>query len=106
MASVAEAPRCYVASPEIYKVIAESGDTRIILASWKAGQRNAWHSHPPGTSVYALTDCEAFRLYSPDGQSLDASVKAGHAEVHTTVHSHSFENRSKAECKILFVENE
>ena len=104
MAVTADAPRCYVASPDVYKVIAKDGDTRIILATWKPGKRDAWHSHPPGTAVYVLTDSEAIRLHSPEGQHLDGSVRAGQAEIHPVVRSHSFENRSSTECRMIFVE--
>jgi hypothetical protein len=104
MASTADAPRSYIASPDVYKVIAENNDTRVILATWKPDKRDEWHSHPPGAAVYVLTDCEALRLYSPDGHHLDGSLKAGHAEIHPAVHSHSFENRSSMECRMIFVE--
>ena len=102
-AMAADAPRSYIASPNVYKVIAERNNTRIILATWKPGQRDEWHSHPPA-AVYVLTDCETVRLYSPDGQFLDGSVKAGQAEIHPTIHSHSFENRSGTECRMVFFE--
>src|ERR1039457_2064306 len=78
-ASADDAPRSYVASPEVYKVIAENNKTRVILATWKPGQRDAWHSHPV-TGVYFLTDCEA-RIHSPDGKFVDARPKAGTAVV-------------------------
>jgi hypothetical protein len=99
----ADAPRSYLASPDVYKVIAEGNDMRVILATWKPGQRDEWHSHPPA-AVYCLTDCEAVRVHSPDGQFIEGPIKAGQAEIHPKVHSHSFENRSNAECMILFVE--
>jgi hypothetical protein len=101
--ALTDAPRSYVASPDIYKIIAEGNNTRVILATWKPGQRDAWHSHPPA-AVYCLTDCEAGRLYSPDGQFIEGPIRAGQAEIHPKVHSHSFENRSNADCRILFVE--
>lgn len=44
--------RSYVASPDVYKVIAESNNTRVILATWKPGQRDAWHSHPPAAESH------------------------------------------------------
>lgn len=104
MASIPDAPRSYIASPDVYKVVAKNNDTRIILATWKPGQRDEWHSHPPGAAVYVLTDCETLRLYSSDGQYVDGSLKAGTAEIHPVVHSHSFENRSDTECRMVFVE--
>jgi hypothetical protein len=99
-----DAPRSYVASPDVYKVIAEDGKTRVILATWRPGQRDQWHSHPP-TGVYFLTDCET-RIHTPDGKFVDSSRKAGFAVVQATIPSHSFEKRSNAECRVIIVERE
>lgn len=98
--------RSFLASPEVYKVIAENGDTRVIVATWKPGQRDEWHSHPTRTAAYALTDCDAMRIYLPSGQSIDGSFKAGHVEIQSAILSHSFENRSSKDCKMLFVEKD
>jgi len=95
--------RSFIASPDVYKVIAESGDTRVILAMWKPGQRDEWHAHPANTVVYA---CDDMRLYFPDGQSIDSSFKIGHIEIQPRVQSHSFENKTSRECKVLFVERD
>lgn len=103
-ASAQDAPRSYIASPDVYKVIAENGKTKVILATWPPGKRDNWHSHPP-TGVYRLTDCEA-RVYTPDGKFRDASAKAGSALVQAAIASHSFENRSNAECRSIIVEQE
>src|SRR5665647_122130 len=103
-ASADDAPRSYIASPDVYKVIAETNKTRVILATWQPGQRDAWHSHPV-TGVYFLTDCEA-RIYSPDGKFVDVSPKAGRAVVQAAIPSHSFENRSSAECRFIIFEQE
>lgn len=102
--ALASSSRSFVASPDVYKVVADRDNTRMILATWKPGQRDEWHSHPAGTAVYALTDCEAMRVYLPSGQSIDGSFKAGHVEIQPEILSHSFENRSSSECKMLFVE--
>ena len=103
-ASADDVPRSYIASPDVYKVIAENNKTRVILATWKPGQRDAWHSHPV-TGVYYLTDCEA-RIYSPDGKFVDFSHKAGFAVVQAAIPSHSFENRSSADCRMTIFEQE
>lgn len=103
-ASADDAPRSYIASPGVYKVIAENNKTRVILATWSPGQRDQWHSHPP-TGVYWLTDCEA-RIFTPDGKFAEISQKAGYAAVQAAIPSHSFENRSSAECRIIIVEQE
>jgi hypothetical protein len=89
--------RPFIASPDVSKVIAESGDTRVILATWKPGQRDEWHSHPANTVAYALTDCEDLRIYFPSRQSI---------EVQPAIQSHSFEHQTSKECKALFVERD
>jgi hypothetical protein len=104
MADAETAPRSFVASPDVYKVLAEGNGLRIVLATWQPGQRDHWHSHPAST-YYWLTDCEA-RIYSPDGQSRDYSIKAGTAGVQAPIESHSLENRSTQECRDLIVERE
>jgi beta-alanine degradation protein BauB len=103
-ASADEAPRSYIASPDVYKVIAEDSRTRVILATWRPGQRDNWHSHPP-TGVYWLTGCEP-RIHTPDGKFTDSKHGPGWAVTQAAIPSHSFENRSEAECRIIIVEHE
>ena len=50
------APPGFVASPEVYKVIAENDKYRVIEVSWKPGQKDQAHSHPDA-AVYYLSDC-------------------------------------------------
>jgi hypothetical protein len=102
--SVDEAPRSYIASPDVYKVIAQNDKTRVILTTWKPGQRDNWHSHP-ATGVYFLTDCEA-RVHTPDGKFQDGQPRAGAAVVQAPIPSHSFENRGPTECRFVIVEQE
>ena len=99
-----DAPRSYVASPDVYRVIAENDKTKVVLATWKPGQRDNWHSHP-ATAVYFLTDCEA-RVFNPDGKFTDVRPRAGGAVVQAPIPSHSFENRGSGECKMIIVEQE
>ena len=103
-ASAEDAPRSYVASPDVYKVIADNGKTKVILATWPPGKRDNWHSHP-ATGVYRLTDCD-LRVHAPDGKSVENSNKAGTAVVQAPISSHSFENRGTAECRTIIVEQE
>jgi hypothetical protein len=83
-----DAPRAYVASPEVYQVIAQDDETKVILATWKPGQRDQWHSHPP-RAEYFLTGCEA-RVHTPEGSYLDRDRKEGLAVLLGQVSSHSF----------------
>jgi hypothetical protein len=98
-----EAPRSYTASPDVYKVIAQNDKTKVILATWKPGQRDQVHSHPRW-GIYFLTDCDT-RNYLPDGKIRDGSPKAGTAAVGLGG-SHSVENRGTTECRMVIVEQE
>jgi len=96
-------PRSFVASPEVYKVIAEKGDVRMILATWQPGQRDAWHSHPQA-AIYFLTDC-ALRIYTPDGKHHDyANLKKDHPFIQPPVASHEAQNIGSNVCRELMVE--
>ena len=89
----------------MYHVVAEKEGLRIVVATWKPGQQDEWHSHPV-MAVYWLTDCDA-RVYTPDGKSVDSKRTMGQAGVQEPIESHSFQNlSSSAECKALMVEKE
>lgn len=92
-----------IASPEVYKVIAEDDKFLVIEATWKPGQKDRWHSHPTTNIQYHVTDC-TMRLYTPDGKSRDAIPKAGTSRIASRVESHYAENVGNTECKIVFVE--
>jgi quercetin dioxygenase-like cupin family protein len=103
-ASQAQAlPRSYVASPDVYKVIAESAQYQVIEATWKPGQRDAAHSHP-ANAVYYVTDCK-IRLYSPEGRMVyEATPRAGAALVQPPIPGHMFENAGDQVCKLIMFE--
>jgi hypothetical protein len=91
-----ELPRSFVASPEIYKVIAE------IAVTWKPGQRDAMHSHP-SSAVYDLSDC-SLRVHVRDGPPRDVQPKAGMAVVQAAIAAHAIENIGAADCRLVMVE--
>ena len=97
-----DAPLSYVAEPDVYKVLAENDQMRVILATWKPGQRDKFHSHPM-TAAYYVNDCMA-RIHTPDGNVREVLRKANTAQIGPAVASHSFENVSKMECSIVLVE--
>lgn len=101
-ASAADAPRSYVASPDVYRVVAQDEKTRMVLLTLKPGQRDAWHSHP-ARAEYFLKDCDG-RIYTPEGNYTDRLRKEGLAVLQGPVPSHSFENRGSSECRVLLVE--
>lgn len=102
-AQAQDAPLSNVANPGVYKVLQENDQLRVVLATWKPGQRDEFHSHP-ASSTYALTPCHA-RLYGPDGKVLgEAQRPQGSATLQPPIASHSFENIGSNECQILIVE--
>ena len=97
------APPTYQADPSVYKVIFEDQNFRVIEATWKKGEHDKTHSHPVPSVAYALTDC-IIRIHQPDGKTRDITNKAGTATAVPTTKSHSTENVSPGECRILLVE--
>lgn len=98
-----DAPLSYKASPDVYKLLAENSQFRVILATWKPGQRDAQHSHSPVAS-YRLTDCKA-RLLDPTGKVIrEGEGKAGTAVLQDAIVSHALENVGDGVCQILLVE--
>lgn len=97
------APLSFTTSSDIYKVVAENGQYRIIEVTWKRGQRDQFHSHPAGGLFYYVTDC-SLRLHNPNGTNADVVHSAGDAGVAPSIASHSVENVGKSDCKALLFE--
>ena len=101
--AAADSPLSFVADPSVYKVIAENDLFRVVLATWKPGQRDIAHSHP-ANAAYRLGDCKV-RVYGPDGKmTAEAEPKAGAINLQNPIASHSLENISSKECQVLIVE--
>ena len=98
-----EAPLSYIASPDVYKLVAENSQFRVIIATWKAGQSDMQHSHSQ-SAVYRLTDCRA-QVVGPSGKVLgESEVKAGSVVLQDAIPSHSFKNTGTTDCQVLIVE--
>ncbi len=99
------APSAPEASPDVYKVLSESDQMRVIEATWNPGQRDKFHSHPGNRASIYITDCK-LRLSKPDGTYRDASPKKGKARARSNkpVKSHSAQNIGNEVCKIILVE--
>jgi hypothetical protein len=93
----------YKGDPDVYKVIFEDANFRVIEATRKKGVHDKVHSHPLPSVVYNITDCTT-KQYSPDGKASEATAKAGTARAVPVIPSHSAENTGAADCKQLFVE--
>ncbi len=95
-------PHSLVASPDIYKVLAEDTRFRVILVTWKPGQKDVMHSHP-ASGVYYLNDC-TLRNHMEDGTYTDGKPKAGMARVQPPIRAHVIENIGSAECRLVMFE--
>ena len=99
-----QAPASFVASPDVYKVVAENAQFRVIEGTWKPGQRDVLHTHPLPEVTYAITACKR-RSYGPDGSvQVDGELAQGTVTVRNSHAAHTFENTGATECRILFVE--
>jgi hypothetical protein len=98
-----DAPLSHIANPGIYKVLSENELFRVVLGTWKPGQRDALHSHP-ASATYALTTCEV-RIYGPNNVlGTEVQRPQGTAVMQGPVAAHMFENAGKSDCQILIVE--
>ena len=97
------APPSYQGDPDVYKVIFEDQNFRVIASTRKKGVHDKAHSHPVLSVIYFLNDCVT-RLYAADGKTIDTTSKAGTAQAVPITQSHSAENIGPADCQSIFVE--
>ena len=93
----------YKADPDVYKVIFEDANFRVIAVDRKKGVHDKMHSHPLPSVIYNVTDCKT-KLSTPDGKTRDADSKAGTAGPAPVTAGHSAENIGAADCKQILVE--
>ena len=97
------APLAHMANPGVYQVLQENEQFRVLLATWKPGQRDDAHSHPPSTT-YAVTPCVA-RLYGADNKVMGEGPRAaGTVTLQAAIPAHSLENIGTSDCQVLIVE--
>ena len=95
-------PRSWAASPDVYKVLAEGPQFKVIQVIWKPGQRDEMHSHP-ASAVYYLTDCTLRNSFA-DGTVREGSPKAGMAITQPPIAGHTIENIGSSDCKLIMFE--
>ncbi len=96
-------PPTYQGDPDVYKVIFEDANFRVIEAVRKQGVHDKTHGHPAVAVVYNVTDCKT-KVYTPDGKTAERDAKAGTVTAVPVIASHSAENISDTDCKQIFVE--
>src|SRR5262245_30667768 len=97
------APPTFQGDPDVYKVIFEDQNFRVILATRKKGVHDKAHGHPLPAIVYNITDCQT-KLFAADGKTTESTGKAGTASAVPVIATHSAENIGPADCQQVFVE--
>ena len=88
-------------APQLYKVVLENDRVRVLEVRAQPGIKTELHSHPAQVGI-AITDSQ-FRFTSPDGQTIEAELKAGQALYLPPV-EHSTEVTGTTEAHVLLVE--
>ena len=88
-------------APHVYKVVLENDRVRVLEARAKPGDKTELHSHPAQVAI-AITAGQ-FRFTSPDGQTMEAELKAGQAMYLPPV-EHTTEITGTTEANMLLVE--
>jgi hypothetical protein len=102
-AAAQNAPPSYQADPDVYKVIFEDQNFRVIASTRKKGVHDKVHSHPLPSIVYNVTNCKT-RIHPPDDKTMDIVSNAGTAQAVPITPSHSAENVGPDDCESIFVE--
>jgi quercetin dioxygenase-like cupin family protein len=93
----------YEASPDVYQLIAENEHFRVMLATWKPGQSDDWHTHAGDLTNYALTPCKN-RVEFPDGRIEEFNREEGEAGFNPIGTAHRVTNIGSDECVLLIIE--
>ena len=93
----------YEASPDVYELIGENDKFRVMLATWKPGQSDEWHTHHGDLVNYNLTDCK-LGGEMPGGKSGTLERKKGDAGFNVKGDVHKVTNIGTSDCVLLIVE--
>jgi quercetin dioxygenase-like cupin family protein len=88
-------------APHLYNVVLENDRVRVLEVRGRPGDKTELHSHPAMVAI-AITD-GTFRFTSPDGQTMEAELKAGQAMYQPPV-EHMTEITGTTEAQVLLVE--
>ena len=88
-------------SPELYRVLLENDEVRVLEYRLKPGQKEPLHSHPDGV-VYGF-NASKIRVTSADGKVTESAGKAGDVYWRRSV-THALENVGDTDVHSLAVE--
>ena len=89
-------------APHVYRVVFENERVRVLESRMSPGAKSEMHSHPPPVVGIGLT-AGKYRFTSPDGQTMEAEMPAGHALYFDAV-EHSTENIGNTDSAAILVE--
>lgn len=100
-----DAPPSNVASPDVYKILAETEQWRVVRATWQPGQEDTFHMHEADRVSVFETDCE-LEFTMPDGKTRIGKPKGGKVNARTgkPVAAHKAKNVGDKVCSIVIVE--
>jgi len=90
-----------IVASETYKVYLENDRVRVLEYRVQPGKKNAMHSHPDYL-WFALTP-EKFKLYLPDGKTIDSEANAGEV-FFSEAENHAYENVGSTEAHGFLIE--
>jgi hypothetical protein len=98
-------PRASVGAPDIFKVIAEGQEQRVMEATLNPGQKTPALSYPAGTVIYYLTNCSL--KVTEFGVDVDTYPTAGSVRIVTpAINSQTRQNVGKSACRFVIVERQ
>jgi hypothetical protein len=100
----ASAPRAHVAAPDVYRVLAQGRQQRVLEAVLKPGQEAAAVSHPSDFVVYYVTACNLKATI--DGVDIHTYPEAGTARISLPTRSTVRRNIGSSDCRIVFIERD
>ena len=88
-------------SPELYRVLLDNDEVRVLEDPLKPGEKEPLHAHPDGV-VYGFNDSK-IRVTSADGKVTESAGKAGDVFWRKSV-THALENVGETDVHSLAVE--
>lgn len=89
-------------APDHYHLLFETEGARVLSARWRAGERDAPHSHPTAF-WFALTDAE-LGIEVPGALPLGRRIAAGQSGLQQPIQLHTVENRGDRPAELLIFE--
>ena len=88
-------------APDVYRVILENDQVRVLSVTLKPGGKSLMHSHP-ANFVYTL-NASKVRFSTPGGKSVDVDLKTGNC-IWNEAQTHASENLGTTTVRALVVE--